>query len=285
MADEIAFPPPGFTAVLVFDDPTPNTVILKRIVEFPMGVAAKCTDLKGEEMNDFIDLILLIARKMLSVYKHKEAYHADERRLEEKFKADPATPRVHSQELFEEFDVFVVQIKSTLDHMVKIMRPMLGRKWTMYTFADKGMGVLTSLQRNTGKHYVGRVKMMEAFVLTKRNFEWLEAVIATRDRANHNLDGGLKVETFAVFRNPDSTVNVPMWTAEQRLATMMDITWENFFGLVEDFIMIALHFRFKIDEWGMFRDHQPLSSKRGSWKVMPKAEADALIAKLGATPL
>lgn len=79
-------------------------------------------------MKDFIDLILLIARKMLSVYKHKEAYHAEERRLEEKFKADPATPRVHSQELFEEFDVFVVQIKSTLDNMVKIMRPMLGRK-------------------------------------------------------------------------------------------------------------------------------------------------------------
>ena len=49
--------------------------------------------------------------------------------------------------------------------------------------------------------------------------------------------------------------------------------------------MIALHFRFKIDEWGMFREHQPLSSKRGSWKVMPKVEADALIAKLGATAL
>lgn len=69
-----------------------------------------------------------------------------------------------------------------------------------------------------------------------------------------------------------------MWTAEQLLVTMMDITWENFFGLVEDFIMIALHFRFKIDEWGMFRDHQPLSSKRGSWKAMAKAYA--LITKL-----
>jgi hypothetical protein len=46
MADEIPFPPPGFTAVLVFDDPTPNTVVLKRVVEFPMAVAAKCTDLK-----------------------------------------------------------------------------------------------------------------------------------------------------------------------------------------------------------------------------------------------
>ena len=76
MADKIPFPPPGFTAVLVFDDPTPNTVILKRIVKVPMTVATKCTDLKGEEMSDFIDLTLLIARKMLSVYKHKEAYRA-----------------------------------------------------------------------------------------------------------------------------------------------------------------------------------------------------------------
>ena len=61
MADEIPFPPPGFTAVLVFDDPTPNTVILKRIIKVPMTVAAKCTDLKGEEMNDSIDLTLLMS--------------------------------------------------------------------------------------------------------------------------------------------------------------------------------------------------------------------------------
>jgi hypothetical protein len=67
MDEKIPFPPPGFTAVLVFDDPTPNTVILRRIVQFPMTVAAQYTDLNKEEMNDFIDLTLLIARKMLSV--------------------------------------------------------------------------------------------------------------------------------------------------------------------------------------------------------------------------
>jgi hypothetical protein len=145
--------------------------------------------------------------------------------------------------------------------------------------------ILTSLQRNTGKHYVGRVKMMEHFVFTKRNLEWLEVVIETRDKANHNLAGGLKIEHFAVYRNPDGTVNFPLWTGEQRLGVAMEIFWENFFTLVEDFVMIALHFRFKINEWGMFREHQPLSSTRGSWKVLPKAEADALIARLGATPL
>jgi hypothetical protein len=34
MVDEIPFPPLGFTAVLVFDDPTPNTVILKRPLSY-----------------------------------------------------------------------------------------------------------------------------------------------------------------------------------------------------------------------------------------------------------
>lgn len=38
----------------------------------------------------------------------------------------PATYREHSQELYLEFDVFSVQIKSTLDHLVQIMRPILG---------------------------------------------------------------------------------------------------------------------------------------------------------------
>ncbi len=285
MEEELPFPPPGFTAVLVFDDSTPNTVILRRIVQLPMLAAAAYTDLNAEEKNDFVDLVLLIARKMLSVWKHLQAYHAEEKRLLDKFKNDPTAARAHSQELFEEFDVFVVQIKSTLDHLVKVMRPMLGKKWTMYTFADKGVGVLNSLQRNTSKHHAGRVKMMERFVFNQRNMEWLESEIETRDKANHCLGGGMKIEHFAVYRMPDDTVSLPMWTAEQRLSQAMDIYWENFFGLVEDFIMIALHFRFKIDDWGLFRVHQPLSSTQPSWKIVTKKEADAIIVKHGATQL
>jgi hypothetical protein len=130
--------PPGYTAVLVFDDKTPNTIILKRIVEHSFSLL-QYTDLKPEEANDFIELILLIARKMLSVWNHLQAYHKEVERLHERFAADPVLQRVHSQELFEEFDVVVVQIKSTLDHLVKVMRPMLGRKWTMYTWAGKGI--------------------------------------------------------------------------------------------------------------------------------------------------
>jgi hypothetical protein len=127
MADPIETPP-GFTAALVFDDPTPNAVILNRINRRPLEIAGTCTDLNREEANDFIDLVMLISRKMVSVWKHLQTYHAEETRLREQF-ADPAAKHhVYSQELFEEFDVFAVQIKSTIDHVVKVMRPMLGRK-------------------------------------------------------------------------------------------------------------------------------------------------------------
>jgi hypothetical protein len=55
MTDPIA-PPPGFTAALVFDDPTPNAVILNRINRRAVEIAGSCTDLNREECNDFLDL-------------------------------------------------------------------------------------------------------------------------------------------------------------------------------------------------------------------------------------
>src|SRR5437867_8602408 len=109
--DEQMEPPPGYTAALVFDDPTPNAIVLNRINRQAFEVAARFTDLNEYEKNDLIDLVMLISRKMVSVWKHLQAYHAEEKRLVEKFTAG-AKHQVFSQELFEEFDVFAVQIKS-----------------------------------------------------------------------------------------------------------------------------------------------------------------------------
>jgi hypothetical protein len=57
----VEFPPPGFTAVLVFDDKTPNNVILSRIVKHTFALAAH-TNLSTQEMEDLRDLVILIAR-------------------------------------------------------------------------------------------------------------------------------------------------------------------------------------------------------------------------------
>jgi hypothetical protein len=274
-------PPPAYTAALVFDDPTPNAVILNRIDRYPLEVAVNCTDLKPEELGDFSDLVMLISRKMASVWKHLQAYHAEENKLREKF-GDPAvTHHVYSQQLFEEFDVFAVQIKSTLDHVAKLMRPMLGRKWTMYTFSNKGEGVLASLKNNTPRKQAGIVKSMEYFLFSDHHKAWLAAIIDSRDRMNHCQEGGLKIEKFAVFHNPDGTLHVPMWTDEQELGTAMDAIWSNFFHFVEGFIMLALQFRVLDEKFSVFQREEPVTSPKPSWAVMRKADGDALIEKLG----
>ena len=91
-------------------------------------------------------------------------------------KAKYSVPRAdveYSHHLFEEFEVFSVQIKSTLDHLVSALRPMIRPKWTICTFGAKGETVLNSLKRNTGRKHEGRVRMMEHLLFREQHKEWL----------------------------------------------------------------------------------------------------------------
>ena len=117
------------------------------------------------------------------------------------------------------------------------MRPILGRnKWTMYSFGDKGERVLASLQRNTSKHHAGHVRMMKYQLFNETNRSWLTLIIDARDRVNHGMAGGMKIERFAVYRDAAGAIHLPMWNNQQRLADAMIIVWENLFRYVEDFI-------------------------------------------------
>jgi hypothetical protein len=270
--------PPGSTPVKLFTDNTPNAIILSRILARSLDFI-HCTNLKKEESHDFIDLVILISRKLLSVWNHLQAYRAEEQRLREKFWANPDAPPEHSQELYEEFDVFSVQVKSTLDHLVQMLRPVLGKKMTMYTFADKGERILRCLQRNMSlRQYGGQVRAMEHYLFTEVNKQWLTALIDTRDRVNHGMTGGLKIERFAVFRESDGTVHLPMWSPEQKLSDAMGMAWGNLFRYVEDFIALTLNFRIK-PEFSFVRLEIPLTSPESTWHWIDRKAADDFVAK------
>ena len=279
--------PPGFTPALLFNDPTPNMIIVNRIAKRMFMIAANCTDLgkpeNREDSNDFIDLVILISRKMASVWNHLQAYHAHEKRLVEEF-SSPRTDHEFSQDLFEEFDVFAVQIKSTLDHLVKTLRPMIGRKWTMYTFGDKGETVFNSLKRNTSRKFEGRVRMMEHLLYSDHHKQWLGAVIDSRDRMNHGIAGGMDVKNFAVFHQPDGTVSLPRWSSAQSLADAMDGLWNNFFHYVEDWLACALYFRI-LDQYAIVRQEKPLTSADSSWNVMDQKLSEQIVRTVGAQPV
>lgn len=203
----------GQNATLLFHDQTPKAIILNRILLGSIALS-RHTDLTQAEGSEFIDLVVLISRKMLSVWKHLEGYRAEEQRLKEKFWKNPDAPRENSQELYEEFDVFSVQVKSTLDHLVKVLRIVLGRKWTMYTFANKGEGVYKALQGTVKRNQEGHLRVMAHHVFTDVNKKWLSVVIESRDQVNHGIAGGMKIQRFQAYRNPDNTVHTPMWNDE-----------------------------------------------------------------------
>jgi len=219
----------------------------------------------------------LLSRKLLSVWAHLQAYQAREAALADLAAAWPSNKREYSQELYEEFDVFSVQIKSTLDHLVQTMRPILGRnKWTMYSFGDKGERVLASLQRNTGRHHAGHVRMMEHQLFNETNKRWLTGIIDARDQVNHGMAGGMKIERFAAYRDAAGTVHLPMWNHEQRLGASMVIVWENLFRYVEDFVVLAIHFRLR-PEYGLIRKEMPLTSAVPSWTLTTRQAVDAFV--------
>ena len=268
--------PPGAGATKLFEDKTPNAIILNRILLNSLNLAAH-DDLASGDGSELIDLIVLLSRKLLSVWSHLQAYQAQERALAEQAASWPATEREYSQDLYEEFDVFSVQTKSTLDHLVQIMRPILGRnKWTMYSFGDKGERVLASLQRNTSKHHAGHVRMMEHQLFNEMNKVWLSGIIGARDQVNHGIAGGMRIDRFAVYRDTSGAVYLPMWNPNQRLSEAMVITWENLFRYVEDFIALAINFRLK-PEFGLVRKEMPLTSPVPSWTLTSRQAVDELV--------
>lgn len=267
--------PPGVGVTKLFEDLTPNRIILNRILLNSLEIA-RHDDLSDQDGSELIDLIILLSRKLLSVWRHLQAYQAEEKAVTLRCADWPETGREHSQELYEEFDVFSVQVKSTLDHLVQIMRPILGRnKWAIYSFSGKGETVLNSLKRNTGKHHAGHVRMME-HQLFGDNQGWLALIIDARDRVNHGMAGGMKIQRFAVYRDKTGSVHLPMWNDKQSLSDGMAMAWGNLFRYVEDFLALGINFRLR-EECALVRLEQPLTSPVPSWTLTTKLAVDEIL--------
>lgn len=127
----------------LFNDPTPDGLINQRYLMTMMRLV-NLTELTPDEKKRFFDMLLLVAKKLVATWKHFNAYSSLEDSLIEKAKASIAIEKQpfqyvsYSQDLFLEMDEFLYQVKSTLDYMVKLPVPLIGRSWNVRTFGDKG---------------------------------------------------------------------------------------------------------------------------------------------------
>lgn len=281
------------TSVKVFDDPTPNSQINMRIVKAPSDML-DATSLDEESRLKFFRLCLLCAKKLVAVYKHLRTYKATDDRLLVKVQqqaalqtqqGDPHVYLEHAQELLIEFDEFLVQIKSTLDYLVKVPRLVLGEAvWGISAFGEKGEKVIKALENNvpTDKKKIGKGI---AVLIIKKHQPWLTQVISARDRLNHMLGEPVAPEVFMVFAAPreGSTlleIRRPMWSADQSVRDFIQVIWANLIRLVEDFIVSFLCFKLK-PNFVLFRGPTEKGSARSPWVLTTEKERARVTARPG----
>jgi hypothetical protein len=275
----------GSQVIRLFDDPTPDALLNNRIISTMLQIGVYHTTLSEEEKEHFLRILVLVARKMVSVWNHKERYIAEQDRLFAAVSGNELFPNTSvnlslSQELFSEFDEFLVQIKSTLDHLVKIPVPILGIKsWNLKTFGSKGEEVVRVLRHNLPVQYKGNAKAFER-VLFDQHRPWLEQIITLRDRVNHYLEGGLSPQAFSVFKVGDE-IRIPMFTKEQSVAQLMAVVWQNLFAFVEDFVALSLSFKLKEGSNLFFAGRSKPDLPESPWKIATQSVRDQIITKPG----
>ncbi len=289
--------PPGwdpekghFVVENVFADPSPTAHINQRILITFIN-ALEHTDLSEKEQEQVFHLLLLLAKKLAAAWRHLESYRQLEQRLVTQAQAEPANPApgtvIHvdySDDLFNDFDEFLVQLKSALDHLVKIPIPVFGgNAWKLRTFGDKGEEVINALQRNTPKKYADKIAVICDKVI-RPNQGWLQVVIDIRDRINHLIEGGVAFEHFRIrkiVRDGVEHVVVPKWSDEQPVREALEITWRRLMCLCEEFIGFILFLRIK-PGLGVAYRHVEDETGDARWAIMPPeklpAQARAAIA-------
>ncbi len=258
----------------VFEDPTPNAIINLRFALGLTDLASKM-HLTENEKSDVVKVILLVSRKLAAVWLHKETFRELQHKLVEQVRiAKPPAPPIRreirlSQEMFIEFDEFLVQVKSTLDYVVKLPIPIWGpQNWRLRTFANKGEDVIRVLENNAPKDYKLKAKGIIQ-VLLRPASSWIAGVVDTRNKMNHFLDGGIPIEHFAVYREGDGidgAIRVPMWSADQTIMEFMDAVWANLFRFCEDFVACFLGFRLP-EGFGLARAAVGLEDVEPAWEI------------------
>ena len=275
------------TLAKIFDDPTPESLINNRYLRHMVDLM-EYTTFSDTEKQDLFNLMLLVARKLVAVWSHNQEYIAIEDKLIAEarrapiMKGDSIEHLEYSQVLFTEFDEFLVQTKSALDHLVKIPAIIFGRnRWSMRTFGSKGKDVIKALRHNVPGE--DRPAAKAAALIIENAEKWLKATIDARDKINHFIDGGINFEHFSVHLLKDEAVEllkVPMWSPQQPIRDFLSVVWENLFMLCEDFTATLLGARLR-PEFAFFHGRPCSGSLESPWKVTSREQMEKETSKPG----
>jgi hypothetical protein len=268
--------PRNYQRLDLFNDPTADGLINRRYVRRMIEILT-LTDLNEDEHKQFINIMLLVAKKLVAVWNHFQRYTDVQKQLvEECKKSKPVNEQEvisYSQDLFLEFDEFLVQVKSALDYLMRIPLPIMGKAWTIRLFGKRGKMVIAALKNNVPDEWKERTNWL-ADTLVAVHLPWLEATINARDMINHCLDGGFRFEAFIVCKikkGGDEYIHIPQMQDDFTIHNIIEITWINLLSVVEDFTAGILALRLRAG-YVLQRNRPTAYSIESPWNALRKED-------------
>ena len=217
---------------ILFDDPSNDHQINNKFFNGAALIAFKTT-LADTDKQQLISLITILCMKLASLWLIKENYKSELSKIKSQLKESPKggndnlhSYSIHSSGLMGWLDVYLVQIKSILDHLVKIPSPIFGYKqWSLATFGKKGETVKKSFE-NLPKDYKKKTNNYYEYIFGSQH--WIHDAIDMRDKLNHGIKGGLNLKMFELSYNQDlDKYQEPMWSQDQTINEALELIFDS----------------------------------------------------------
>jgi len=271
----------------LFYDSSPNGFINQRLLTTMIQFASQLALSDGQK-KELLNALVLQAKKLLAIWIHYDRFAKEVDRLKPKAPIYEKTATGHvavsySQELYLEFDEFLVQYKSSLDYLAKLPATLLGwNKWNPRTFGDGGKRIIKMLRSVLPKSKKFLADQFETLFFEKHRAD-IEMVVEMRDKINHFVTGGIPYENFRVVgirQGEKVEYQVPMWREEQTISDFMSVVFHNHLKFCEDFIVFFFHLYLK-PGWGFL--HRPVApdSTVSPWVLIPEAALPLYVGKPG----
>jgi hypothetical protein len=161
----------------------------------------------------FLHHVFSAMHKLQAVDYHLGNYHdtQEKRRAQalERFKSDPSNTEEELTLIFE-LEAFLLQVKSSLDMLVKLLLPVIGSGFVRtQTFGDKGDSVVKGLAQYRKKKSTNTAAVDALLsLITRHKSNWLEVTVKLRDQLTHaeglrnyyfrpHIKGGVVVDAIA----------------------------------------------------------------------------------------
>ena len=169
----------------LLEDPSEG-LVMQRVVLQPQALL-ELSSLLPDKKAAIMRLIQVIAYKLVALWQHDQAFarieaeriEASKKEVQDKRDGHQIKMKVIHQ-LWIEFEEFMVQFKSLLDHMAKILRYTHGIP-ELRTFGDRGEGVVKALRNNVRKDDIAcRRTAIQLAKYIRKNQGWLRAIVCKR---------------------------------------------------------------------------------------------------------